>query len=263
MGCSRPVGRPTCAEKTLEKIGGSLGEHTRNTDDAVVERTVDTDRVFRLHPTALWIVGGPDDALDSGIDQRTSTHGARLERDVHRRTEEPPVTDGCCCTPQSHDLGMRRWVAGSLPLVVTNGEDAPRRIHDDTPYWHVVVMGGSLGLGEREGHTETINIKGWERLVHSAERPRARRSERVAAAPADVEEVDRYRPIMQDHHGIAFGNDECEPFDLLLAIALSRLVQSQPDPGTTSAKALKHEPYRFALGSGGAQILLELLERSR
>lgn len=261
MGCSRPVRQPTNAKKTSKESDGSFGEHAGNTGHGVVEGPVGADGVLRPHSPGLRVVGRPHNAFDSSINEGPSTHWAGFERNIQGRTDEPPMSDHLRGATKGHDLGMGRWIAPAFAFIVARGEHLSRGVHHHAPYGHVIVTLRTRRLGEREGHGEMIYAENFRSLVHSTKRPGAGCPEGIAATPPAVDEVHRHRTVVQDHHGVPFCDDKGESVDLLTTIVLSWLVQSQPNPGTTSPEALEDESYRLAFAAWSTQVFFELLER--
>ena len=98
------------------------------------------------------IVGAVDHARDAGVDERAGAHGAGLEGDDQRATQQPPVADAFRGLADGDDLGVRGRVAGDLPEVSPRRYDRAVGVEDHRADRDVSVLCRAIRFGQRQAH---------------------------------------------------------------------------------------------------------------
>src|SRR5262249_23607536 len=82
---------PQAAEEAAQQVRAFYLENPAPHLDLVVEPRILDQIPQRAAKSRLGILGAEHQRLDPAVDQGAGTHGARLERDVHRTTSQAPV----------------------------------------------------------------------------------------------------------------------------------------------------------------------------
>ena len=94
-----------------------------------------------------------DEARDARVDDSARTHRARLERDVHRAIEQPPVAQGVGGLPHRDDFSVRGRIVPGLAQIMPAADDVSARVVDDhAPNRHHVLRQRQPRLGNRFAH---------------------------------------------------------------------------------------------------------------
>ena len=95
--------------------------------------------------------------VQSAVDERSGTHGARFQRHVERRAFESPMTFTLRGIAERHDLGMRQGIAVDFPSIVAATDDFA--VFDDNRTHRDVTMSKSF-IGLLQGHEHPARIVG-------------------------------------------------------------------------------------------------------
>ena len=105
--------------------------------------------------TRFGIVGAIDQTLDSSMDHRPRTHGARLNCSKQFAVSETVVANPCTCLAQGEDFGMSRRIAVGDVAVPSAAYDLPVARHDRA-YRDFAGFEGALGATESFLHQEFV-----------------------------------------------------------------------------------------------------------
>ena len=84
----------------------------------VVQARVSGEIVEGAGGTGLGILGGVDEAANTGGVERAGTHGAGFKGCIEGTPSEAPATELACGATEGEELGVGRWVTECLTLVV-------------------------------------------------------------------------------------------------------------------------------------------------
>ena len=118
-------------EERLQKVGAFICTHTTQYFRAMVEPAVPHDVPQGADSTHLLVPGAEHDTLHSSKNQRSGTHGARLEGHDQRASVKPPCASRRSCRTQRDDLGVGSWIGAVLTLISTLTDDRPGGVEDN------------------------------------------------------------------------------------------------------------------------------------
>lgn len=138
-------------EEVREQFGALVTAHPVRHLDPMVEARVVTHVVQAVARTGLEIRSPVDHAIDAAVDQCSPTHQTGLECDHESAAIETPGPYDLCGITKSKHFGVRCWVAGELPLVVSARDN--RSVLDYHGANGNIAMGkGEAGFVERKLH---------------------------------------------------------------------------------------------------------------
>jgi hypothetical protein len=89
----------------------------------VVQARVSGETVEGASSTSLGILGGVDEAANTGGVERAGAHGAGFEGCIEGTLSEAPATEFACGATQGEELGVGRWVTEGLTLIMGHGQN--------------------------------------------------------------------------------------------------------------------------------------------
>ncbi len=122
---------PAKTSKEIAKKGSRLiSQDLRGNFDPVIQPHV-FDNVAQAPAIAgLGIAGGKNQSLHAAVDQRSCTHGTRLEGYEELASSQPPTFDAISRLPNREDLGVGEGIAVGLAAVSSTADDlAPVNDH--------------------------------------------------------------------------------------------------------------------------------------
>ena len=134
----RPVSPRTRRRGPQPPLGPGAPHHRK----LVVETGVGAEVVQRTARSRLGIGCRKNQPAQARRHQGPSAHGARLQRHVEGRIDQPPGADGPGRLTYSQNLGVRRGVAGSLPGVGAPADDFAF-LHDHRAHRYLAIGAGS------------------------------------------------------------------------------------------------------------------------
>src|SRR5215218_4893160 len=114
-------GSPSIAaffEEGAEESSGFVLQNPTLVGVGVVQARVSGEIVEGAGSTSLGILGGVDEAANTGGVERAGAHGAGFEGCIEGTLSESPATEFACGATQGEELGVGRWVTECLTLVV-------------------------------------------------------------------------------------------------------------------------------------------------
>lgn len=149
---------PTLAEECAQQVTAFLAPHPGGELDAVIQPRLAHQVVQGSGGTSFGIHRADDDALQTGQNDRTGAHRARLERDGERAAGEVPATGDASSRAQGEDLRMRGGVLVGFPTVAGLSQKLPAGPEHDRADRHVsgVPVGGGARLLEGEAHHRLV-----------------------------------------------------------------------------------------------------------
>ena len=122
-------------KKVLEDLAaGLLQEQTLPGNAMIVLQIEYIDD--RTDGPGLRIGGAIIDGADTGLDDGSSTHDTRFERDVEIAAIEPPRLQAPARLADCDQFRVQGDILQGLAPVMTAGDD-PALVHDDCSYWHL------------------------------------------------------------------------------------------------------------------------------
>jgi hypothetical protein len=112
-----------CGKERLENCGAIGSEDASGDLHLMVEARVREDFEAGADGTTFGIVGAVDEARDTGLDDGTRAHAARLDGDVQRGIREAVVGKTPCPLAKDEDFGVRRGVAIADGAIAGAGEN--------------------------------------------------------------------------------------------------------------------------------------------
>ena len=145
-------------EEGAELHRGLVAEHTADDLDLVVEAGVAQDIAHGARGPGLGVPGAEDDAVDAGGHDRPRAHGAGLQGDDQRATDQVPALEGAGGVAQGDDLGVPSGVAVLLAAVPALADDPAQRVEHDGPDGHVAGFTGAVRQVEGLAHGLTVAV---------------------------------------------------------------------------------------------------------
>jgi hypothetical protein len=117
----------------------------------MVQLRVVQDLHDRMHSPCRGVVRAIDQPPDSGMHQRTRTHGARFNCNKEVAVFQTMVANGGTGFTQGYDLGMRRGIRILDITIPSTPHDSPIPYHDGTD-WNFSLLQSALGAAQSLFH---------------------------------------------------------------------------------------------------------------
>lgn len=166
---------PALPEKLLYDFSRFAGQHSSPHLHPVVEAGVIDDLQHGMNRPCFGVVGAVHQAADAGVNQRTGTHGAWLNRSEECAFAQPMITEVLSGFAQGDDFGVGGGVILGKVTIPAAADDLPVLDDDGADRY---FAGVECALGGAEGflHPEFIGLelKGREQLKPAFGGSRAR-----------------------------------------------------------------------------------------
>ncbi len=110
-------------KEALQQTSTSFFVDSVPNDQAVVEARIPDQVTEGATVTRFRILRSIDERRDPAVHQSSGTHGARLQRYVHRTADQSPAADLLGGSPDGQHLGMSQWISIDLSSVESTGKE--------------------------------------------------------------------------------------------------------------------------------------------
>ncbi len=122
---------PLFPEKRPQHLGTFIGTYAFHHLHPMVQPGILAQLIQRPHRPGFGIRAAIDQPGDAGVDDRSGTHRAWLQRDIQRAIEQPPVADRLAGQSQGNDLGVGGWIVIGFTAIVPLADDSAAGVMHD------------------------------------------------------------------------------------------------------------------------------------
>jgi len=119
---------------------------------------------------SFWIASSKDQTLDTTVDQRSGTHGARFEGHIEITADKSPTPHGLRSLSNGQNLGVGQWIGIALAAIKSPPNDLPGT-YDDGAYRHLSQRSCLVSFRQRFLHPVGVihGVVGF--VTHGTRRP--------------------------------------------------------------------------------------------